>query len=134
MRWGLAPWALDVRVIPNVGAELALTATEARADLTNTTASSAIAGGGVRPLVLRQRPPRAEEDRVDVVFGVVFVGSRLELDDAKSALMIPDNAECAKTALPNSSSDLASGPPPSPPPQTPRQPARPQLSRGCRSL
>ena len=88
MRWGLAPWALDVRVIPNVGAELALAATEARADLTNATASSAIAGGGVRPLVLRQRPPRAEEDRVDVVFGVVFVGSRLELDDAKAPLSV----------------------------------------------
>ena len=70
--------------------------------------ASLIAGGGVLPRIPALRPPLADGDRDIEVPDGTFAVVVLESDDSSPVLSMPDTTDGTYTALPNSSSEIAS--------------------------
>ena len=70
--------------------------------------ASLSAGGGVLPRIPALRPPLADGDRDVEVPDGTFAVVVLESDDNSPVLSMPDTTDGTYTALPNSSSEIAS--------------------------
>ena len=123
--------ALDDNVIANVGDDVVRNAADGLAVLSAAT-SSAIARGGVLPLVLNLRPTLADGDRGGDARDGTFAVATLEPDDTNPVLSMPDTTNGTSTALPNSSSESANGWASSVPP-VPQQWGVRRLARDCPS-